>query len=37
MLIDTIGILIVLNAIGIVVIELLVGYMFHDWYLSVFS
>ena len=30
MLIDTIGILIVLNAIGIVVIELLVGYMFHD-------
>jgi len=31
MLIDTIGILIVLNAIGIVVIELLVGYMFHDW------
>ena len=30
MWIDTIGILIVLNAIGIVVIELLVGYMFHD-------
>ncbi len=30
MLIDTIGILIVLTVIGILVIELLGGYMFHD-------
>jgi len=37
MWIDTMGIVVVLSAIGILVIELFEGnYIFHDWYLSVF-